>query len=137
MELEQRHLEQIGEYVKSHFAEWMSASDPARNRTDPLLLERMVRVEEELKAQRDLMQQGFNAVDKRFEDLIHYMDKRFDAVDRRFESMDKRFESMDKRFESMDKRFESMEKRFSSLQWLIGIGISLIAVLMTVYEFIR
>jgi hypothetical protein len=37
----------------------------------------------------------------------------------------------------MDKRFESMEKRFSSLQWLIGIGISLIAVLMTVYEFIR
>jgi hypothetical protein len=109
MELEQRHLEQIGEYVKSHFAEWMSASDPARNRTDPLLLERMVRVEEELKAQRDLMQQGFNAIDKRFEDLIHYMDK----------------------------RFESIEKRFSSLQWLIGIGITLIAVLMAAFEFIR
>ncbi len=33
------------------------------------LLERMVRVEEELKNQRELMQQGFAAVDKRFEDM--------------------------------------------------------------------
>ncbi len=116
MELEQRHLEQIGEYVKSHFAEWMDKAVPAQNRTDPLLLERMVRVEEELKAQRELMQQGFDAidkrfvaVDKRFEDLIHYMDKRFVAVDR----------------------------RFSSFQWLIGTGVTLIVVLMTVFEFIR
>lgn len=33
------------------------------------LRERMVRVEEELKAQRELMERGFVAVDKRFEDM--------------------------------------------------------------------
>ncbi len=137
MELEQRHLEQIGEYVKSHFAEWMSKTVPAQSRTDPLLLERMVRVEEELKAQRELMQQGFDAVDKRF----GAVDKRFESVDKRFESVDKRFEDlihyMDKRFDAVDRRFEALDKRFSSFQWLIGTGVTLIVVLMTVFEFIR
>jgi hypothetical protein len=48
-------------------------------------------------------------MDKRFEDLVHYMDK----------------------------RFEQFDKRFSSFQWLIGTGLMLIAVLMTVFEFIH
>jgi chaperonin cofactor prefoldin len=106
---------------------------------DTQLLERIVRVEEELKVQRELMVARFDAIDerfaasdKRFEDMQTSMDKRFAAVDRRFEgmqaSMDKRFEdmqtSMDKRFEdmqtSMDKRFQdmqtSMDKRFEEMR---------------------
>jgi hypothetical protein len=47
------------------------------------LRERMVRVEEELKHQRELIKQ-----------ILVEMDKRFDAVDKRFETVDKRFESM-------------------------------------------
>jgi len=44
------------------------------------LLERVIKVEEELKAQRELFFQRFEAIDKRFEDLIHYMDKRFSQL---------------------------------------------------------
>ena len=49
-------------------------------------------------------------------------------------------EQMDKRFEQVDKRFEEnqhyMDKRFSSLQWFMGIGFTLLVVLMSIYKFI-
>ena len=41
------------------------------------VLQRLIRLEEELKAQRKLMEKQFEAMDKRFEDLIHYVDRRF------------------------------------------------------------
>jgi hypothetical protein len=53
----------------------------AMTRTDPQLLERIVRVEEELKSQPELMKQGFKQIDKRFE-----------QVDKRLESGEKRFD---------------------------------------------
>ena len=37
---------------------------------------------------------AIEAMNKRFEDLLNYMDKRFDAVDRRFEDMNKRFDGL-------------------------------------------
>jgi len=77
--------------------------------------ERIVRVEEELKHQRELMLEGFSRVDKRFEQI----DKRFEQVDKRFEQliseMNARFEQVDKRFELMEKRFEQIDKRFEQL----------------------
>ncbi|MBD3230080.1 MAG: DUF3782 domain-containing protein [Candidatus Lokiarchaeota archaeon] len=41
-----------------------------------------------------MIQQRFEAVDKRFEELIKSMNKRFEAVDKRFEAADKRFEEL-------------------------------------------
>ena len=120
------------------------------------LLERIVRVEDELKAQRDLFMQmfkamenrftdvnkrfeavdnRFEAMDKRFKDLITYMDKRFDDVNKRFESMDKRFDDVNKRFESMDKRFEAIDRRFVQLTWFIGFMTAFISTLITVLKF--
>ena len=85
--------------------------------------------------------------DSRFQDLIHQMDKRFEQVDKRFEQVDKRFEQVDKRFEQVDKRFEQvdkrfedlihhMDKRFSLIQWTMGIGFTMMTVLMSVYQFL-
>jgi len=61
------------------------------------LRERMVRIEEELKHQRELIKT-----------ILEQMDKRFEAVDRRFEAVDKRFEAMQ---QNMDKRFEALTRR--------------------------
>ena len=47
------------------------------------LLERMVRVEEELKAQRELMDERFG-----------FMERRFEAVDLRFEAVNHRFTTL-------------------------------------------
>ncbi len=65
-------------------------------------MERIVRVEEELKSQRELMIQGFNSIDKRLE--------------------------------SNEKRYEDMNSRFNSLQWTIGLGFTLMAGLMAVFN---
>ena len=58
-------------------------------------------------------------MDKRFEDMLAEMNRRFEAVDRRFEAVDKRFEAVDKRFEDMlaemNRRFEAVDKRFEAL----------------------
>jgi flagellar capping protein FliD len=91
------------------------------------------------------MDNRFESMDKRFESLQIQMDKRFESMDKRFESlqiqMDKRFESMDKRFESlqiqMDKRFENVDKRFSSLQWFMGIGLTMLALLITLFGYLK
>ena len=111
MALTERDLEQVGTYVRAHLVEWLPL--PVLD-----LSQRIVRVEEELKAQRELMLKGFEQVDKRFEQV------------------DKRFEQVDKRFEQVDKRFEQVERRFAGMMWLIGIGFVLISTLMSLYTFL-
>jgi methyl-accepting chemotaxis protein len=100
-----------------------------RNSKDPALLERMIRVEEELRHQGrrfeemlGTMRDNFAQVDKRFEQVdkrFEQVDKRFEQVDKRFEQVDKRFEeliaNMNYRFEQVDKRFEQVDKRFEEL----------------------
>jgi predicted nuclease with TOPRIM domain len=78
------------------------------------LRERTIRVEEELKHQRELMLEGFKQ-----------MEKRFEQVDKRFEQIDKRFEQVDKRFELVDKHFEMLSKRMDRFMfWSLGLTVS-------------
>ena len=128
----------------------LAHNKPRPQRTDPdreiALAERFVRVEEELKHQREVMIAGFAQSDKRFED----MNKRFEQVDKRFEEMredmnrrfdeslktmnarfeqvDKRFEEMigrtDRRFEDMNKRFEQVDKRFEDMRYSLDKQVS-------------
>jgi hypothetical protein len=92
-------------YIKQHLSEWLAEQSLGKPLAvyEIALRERMVRVEEELKHQRELMRQGFEQ-----------MDKRFEQVEKRFEQVDKRFEQVDKRFDEMLKRHD---KHFL---WVIG-----------------
>jgi predicted nuclease with TOPRIM domain len=97
--------------------------------------ERTIRVEEELKHQRELMREGFNRMDKRFEQV----DKRFEQVDKRFEQVDKRFEQMqlemNKRFEQVDKRFEQMTARIDRFMiWSFATTVSVGGVVIAVIK---
>ena len=77
--------------------------------------ERLIRLEDELKNQRELMQLGFES-----------MNKRFEAVDKRFEDMNKRFESESKnQRELMKQGFESVDKRFNMMMWIMGGGFTI------------
>ena len=68
--------------------------------------------------------------DKRFEELLHYSDKRF-------EDINKRFEDINKRFEDVNKRFEDMNRSLNLLTWMVGIGFTVITVLIAVFRFIQ
>ena len=87
------------------------------------LMERVVRVEEELKALREIQLS-----------MLREMNARFEALQR---EMDKRFEALDKRFEALDKRFEALEKRLNFMQWFIGLGFTILTVLMTLFRFLH
>ena len=124
MNIGEQELKTIGQYVQTHLAEF--ARNAGITFSDRQVLDRMLVVEQELKTQRELMQQGFEQVDKRIESMQHQMDKRFEQVDKRFESMQ----------QQTDKRFEQVDKRFSATQWFIGIGFTAIVVLMSIYQFV-
>ncbi|HPS58854.1 MAG TPA: hypothetical protein PK514_12180 [Spirochaetota bacterium] len=116
------HLEQIAEFLVVKFPALKSGSRSraASTAIDLDIRERIVRTEEELKTQRDLMRE-----------ILGMMEKRFEQVDKRFEQVDKRFEQVDKRFEQVDKRFEElredMDKRFTMMMWFIGLGFTVIS----------
>ena len=125
MAVTQKDLSQISDYIKGQFAEWMESIPPRQFKRDYEfeLHERMIRVEEELKTQRELMKQGFEQVDKRFEQV----DKRFEQVDRRFEQINKRFEQLEDHFSELSRRmFHFMIWSFGSTATAAGIVIAVL-----------
>ncbi len=106
------------------------------------LIERIVRVEEELKSLRKEMSY-------RFEALLREMNARFEALlaEQRAlrEEMNARFETITKemnaRFEAQkresDARFEALEKRFNFLQWTMMLGFTILSILTTVFNFLK
>jgi len=133
-------LKQIGDYLAAQYPVLKSGgvySGYGDIKID--LYERMVRVEEELKHQRELILNVMKMMDKRFEDLRTDMSNRFEQVDKRFEDMrvdmNIRFEQVDKRFEDMrtdmSNRFEQVDRRFSMMMWFTGIGFTLVTTIIT------
>lgn len=88
MALEQEDIEQVQAIVHRTLEEWQKGVGYANVRYELELRERIVRVEEELRHQRELMMEGFTR-----------MDKRFEQVDRRFEQADKRIDTLTRRID--------------------------------------
>ena len=128
MELSPQALEQIGLYVRGNLGTWFRAANLEREMD---LRDRTLRVEEELKTQRELMREGFAQTEKRFEQI----DKRFEDMQRSFE---KRFEMVDKRFEdmqhNMDRRFDEVHRSIRSGQWFIGILVTFVMAASTAVQ---
>ncbi|MHA1358646.1 MAG: DUF3782 domain-containing protein [Candidatus Helarchaeota archaeon] len=69
-------------------------------------------------------------MDKRFQELIDIMNRRFEEVNQRFEEVNQRFEEVNQRFEKSDTRFqelvETMNRRFEKVlegQMLLRVAI--------------
>jgi len=129
------------EELQESFLEAIETKDPkAIKRFVLSILEKQESRSIEILESIKLLAERMNSMEKEMNIRFEAVDKRFEAVDKRFESVDKRFEDlihhMDKRFESVDKRFESVDKRFAMVQWLMGIGFTMLAVLMSVYKFL-
>ncbi|WPL14125.1 hypothetical protein Thiosp_03958 [Thiorhodovibrio litoralis] len=98
--------QEIGDYVKDNLSDWLVEQSLGKPPVvyEIELRERMVRVEEELKNQRELMREGFNQ-----------MEKRFEQVEKRFEQVDKRFESVQQDIRGLQQRMDSF------MRWSFGI----------------
>ncbi|MDP1557588.1 MAG: hypothetical protein Q8K59_04365 [Nitrosomonas sp.] len=98
MALAKEDIEEIQNLIAKAFSERPEINQ-VNVRYELEIRERIVRVEEELKHQRELMLEGFNRVDKRFEQMMLEMNTRFTQVDKRFEQVDKRFEVLTSRID--------------------------------------
>ena len=56
-------------------------------------------------------------------------------MEARFEKVDERFEKIDERFEKIDERFERMEHRISMIFTFLGVGFTVLATLITLFQF--
>ena len=149
--------EHFGEAVAEDFARWL----------DEYVQEHAVERNEyrEVLSGLDVLEEGLNHMDKRFDLLTEHVDERIDHVEETFEArltgmeerFEERFEQIDQRFEQVDSRFESMEARFdkrfegmdakldrmndrilSMTRWLIGLVAlfgSLVTALLAVAQF--
>jgi acyl carrier protein phosphodiesterase len=142
MTLREDDVGRIGDYVKPWLRELVEEMVPRQElgSAGAPLLERMVRVEEELKAQRTLMDERFGFMARRFENMLEYMNTRFEgvetrfqAIDTRFDAVDTRFDAVDRRFDAVDTRFEDMNARFTTLTWMIGVGFVVVTSLTTLF----
>ncbi len=118
--LQDRHFQEILEKMVAETVSRFVQRNEERAR-EISLIERVVRVEEELRALREIEAARFEAIEKHFEALQREMNARFEA--------------MDKRFEAVEKRFETIEKRLAFMQWFIGVGFTLILLLITLSNF--
>ncbi|NEX17162.1 MAG: hypothetical protein C1943_11150 [Halochromatium sp.] len=111
------------EFIKAHIGDWLAEQSlgkpPAVYEIE--LRERMVRVEEELKHQRELMREGFALMDKRFEAMQANMDQRFEQVDKRFESVQQDIRNLQQRMDSF-------------MRWSFGITIGVGGVIIGVLK---
>ncbi|HOO73581.1 MAG TPA: hypothetical protein PK926_17610 [Spirochaetota bacterium] len=120
MAIKEEELIIIGNYVQKQLPGWLDSLSYQRTMRmwDMELRERVVRVEEELKNQRELIKQGF------------------EQVDRRIDQVDKRIDQMDKRIDHMDRRFELFEKRLTVITVLMGTGFTMLTVLISIFRFL-
>lgn len=87
------------DFIKANLGNWMEEQNiiPFRNQPQdysPQIMERIVRVEEQLKHQNENIKSLIKSTDSRFEQMQNYMDRRFDDVNQRFEDMNRRFDRM-------------------------------------------
>ena len=139
MELRSEHLEQIGKYVQSHLAEWLPPQPAVASAESVQSLHvEIARVQDEVRANRAVLEKHieftekrFEQVDKRFEEMQHSFEKRFESMQH---NMDKRFEQVDKRFEQVDKRFDDLHRSIRNGQWFIGLLVTFVMAASTALQ---
>ncbi len=112
--LTKQDLEYIGEYLTETYPQVFRLERIKFNESDFHQRERIIRVEEELKNQRELMKQGFELMEKRFEQMERHFEKRFELV---------------------DKQFDRIETRFKMVFSFMFLGFTTLAFMMTAFKF--
>lgn len=134
-----KELERIGNYVQDHLPEWMDGerspgSGPREARDESR--ERLIRLEEAISRQGDLIEKMLHQMDMRFEqtnrridDMNRLMAIRIEQVNRRIDEltlqMNIRFEQMEDRIERVDKRISRMLTVLTTISSIIGAAVVL------------
>ena len=120
MSLDVVEIAEVQNIVESALKDHSHKFFPVFQHDDRELLERIVRVEEELKYLREDMKESREEMNQRFAESREEMNRRFT-------------ESR----EEMNQRFGQIDKRFTIMQWSTNLGFAILAALISVYKFIQ
>ena len=136
-----QELQTVTSYVKDHLPDLFEHS-PSVMPLDYLRLaervvrgeESLLRLEEEIKSQNLLTIARFEAMEKRFEEIIHLMDKRFEtALHQMYQRFTLWMDQTNRRFEEL---FRQSNNRFGWMIGLIAAAGGGLAALITVFHFL-
>jgi len=115
MALAEEDIEQIKSLINSSIAATPEVGN-ANVRYELDIRERTIRVEEELKHQRELMLNSFTQMERRFEQIDTQLIQTNIQLEQQRQQSEKRFENIDKQFEQQsqesDRRFIEVGKQF-------------------------
>ena len=132
----------LGQYIVPHLEIFVQTNEQRAREVS--LMERVVRVEEELKSLRDIelmrfehlkqeLDVKFKASQERDMALQREMNARFEALQR---EMNARFEAVNERFEAVNTRFDAFDNRFKQMQWAMGLGFTIVSALVALFGFL-
>ena len=130
MTLSDADLQHIGRYVRAELPGWLKELGPRALGSQ--LMESMVRVEEELKARRELLLTHVWTSHRRFDNA----NRRFDDANKRFDDANKRFDDVNRRFDDVNRRFDDNSRRHTATQWFVGVGFVVLTTWVTLYQFL-
>jgi tetrahydromethanopterin S-methyltransferase subunit G len=118
----ERRIDELSKRVDFGFEQTNHRIDELSKRMDfgfAQTNQRLTRVEDDVRALRTEMKDGFDGVNNRFDDV----NNRFDDVNKRFDDFNKRFDGVNNRFDGVNGRFdgmnESVNARFDRFQHLM------------------
>ncbi len=115
IDLSQYNREILNALINEAVAQYVMKYEKEAERIS--LIERVIRVEEELKSLREVQNSILREMNARFEALQSEMNARFEAIQ----------SEMNARFEAMDKRFETLTKFMFALKLpIIGLLFALV-----------
>ncbi len=146
MPLVAEDIEQVKSIVLKTFQEHPPQLSPTPPQSESErkwdLLERIVRVEEELKYLREGMERRFTEANNRFAEMREDMKQFREDMERRFTEMNNRFTEANNRFaemrEDMNRRFievrKDIQKNFKFTVWVISGWGTLLVILISLFS---
>lgn len=116
------------DYIKAHLSDWLAEQSLGKPPVvyEIELRERMVRVEEELKHQRELMHEGFKRMDKRFERVEKRLEEQRAETNKRFD---------EQRAETAKGFDEALKRQDKHFLWLLSFIACSLGILLAALRF--
>ena len=139
MSLSEGDLQYIGQYVRAELPGWLRDLGPWAFGSQ--LMERMVRIEEELKAQRELLLAHVEASDRpptfrRYRPPFRRHQQAFRRCQQPLRGREQAVRRREQAVRGREQTVDDNNRRHSTTQWFVGAGFLVVTTLISLYQFL-
>ncbi|MBS1253698.1 MAG: hypothetical protein MAG451_02751 [Anaerolineales bacterium] len=116
---ELRRLEEAVRHNADRIQDFRDVMEQQFQQVDRRFVELRSEIDQRFRESERRSDERFAALDERLKESERRSDERFAALDERFKESERRFAILDTRFAALNERFESVDQRFESLERLM------------------